>query len=101
MEYWLIVFDLLFSILGLLICLVILLDCKLNDGNIIKVSSCCLIGIAWMISIFSIIDDMDCSTIFSVIGKGMMVTGIYLWLHNLVHNHAIHICGYRGCRVRR
>ena len=80
------VFNVLICISGLILCILLLVDSKLNDCNTCNITSLCLLGFGWSVFLYSSIDLFELPQFLFIAGKLCFLIGLFLWFYkNILH----------------
>ena len=85
-DFVLATFNVLICISGLILCVLLLVDSKLNDRTTYNITSLCLLGFGWAIFLYSSIDMFKLPQYIFIVGKLCFLVGLFLWFYkNILH----------------
>lgn len=90
------VFNVLICISGLILCILLLVDSKLNDCNTCNITSLCLLGFGWSVFLYSSIDLFELPQFLFIAGKLCFLIGLFLWFYKNILSLQFNKCFFRG-----
>lgn len=90
------VFNVLICISGLILCILLLVDSKLNDCNTCNITSLCLLGFGWSIFLYSSIDLFELPQFLFIAGKLCFLIGLFLWFYKNILSLQFNKCFFRS-----
>ena len=86
-DFVLATFNVLICISGLILCILLLVESKLNDRTTYNITSLCLLGFGWAIFLYSSIDLFELPQFIYIAGKLCFLVGLFLWFYkNILHS---------------
>ena len=86
------IFNVLLCISGLILCILLLVDSKLNDCNTCNITSLCLLGFGWSIFLYSSIDLFKLPQFIFIVGKLCFLIGLFLWFYKNILSLQLNKC---------
>ena len=90
------IFNVLVCISGLILCILLLVDSKLNDRTTYNVTSLCLLGFGWSIFLYSSIDLFKLPQFIFIVGKLCFLIGLFLWFYKNILSLQFNKCFFKG-----
>ena len=85
-DFVLATFNVLICISGLILCVLLLVDGKLNDRTTYNITSLCLLGFGWAIFLYSSLAMFELPQSIYIVGKLCFLVGLFLWFYkNILH----------------
>lgn len=95
-DFILSVFNVLICISGLILCILLLVDSKLNDCNTCNITSLCLLGFGWSVFLYSSIDLFELPQFLFIAGKLCFLIGLFLWFYKNILSLQFNKCFFRS-----
>lgn len=86
-------------IFGLILCILLLIDSRLNDRNTYNVTSLCLLGFGWAIFLYSAIDLFQLPQFIFIVGKLCFLIGSFLWFYKNILGLQFYKCFHKDTRL--
>ena len=95
-DFVLATFNVLICISGLILCILLLVDSKLNDCNTCNITSLCLLGFGWSVFLYSSIDLFELPQFLFIAGKLCFLIGLFLWFYKNILSLQFNKCFFRS-----
>lgn len=95
------IFNVLICASGFILCILLLIDSRLNDRNTYNVTSLCLLGFGWTIFLYSAIDLFELPQFIFILGKLCFLIGSFLWFYKNILSLRFYNCFHKNDTDRR